>query len=246
MKFLTRLLLCLLALLPLYGMAADISLGAAGFASVSPYAVTRGDRSVWPVLNYDDDHWYIQGDDAGRYLINDDRNELKLKVFYFDQSFKASRGNNAALRRLNDRRATAMAGMSYQRTTFLGAFHIQVAGDILNNSQGITANIAYLNLMKWGMLTMIPEIGLDGANAQQSRYYYGISSAESRRSGLDTYRPSANATPYISLTADYQFTPLWDTYASARSNFLPAEVRNSPMVNRNRTYAFSVGINYNF
>lgn len=235
-----------LPLIPVCSLAADISLGAAGFSSISPYAMNKNDRSVWPVLNYDDDTWYIQGDDAGRYLVNDDRNELKLKVFYFDQSFTSSHGNNAALRRLHDRRSTAMAGISYQRTTFLGAFHFQAAGDILNNSQGVTANVSYLNLMKWGMLSMIPEIGVDGANAQQSRYYYGISLMEARRSGLNRYRPSANITPYVSLTADYRFTPRWDTYATARGNFLPSEVSDSPIVNRDRTYAFSVGINYNF
>ncbi len=233
-------------LAPTYSQAADIALGVGGFLSTSPYKVNKDDRSVWPVINYDDDTWYIQGDDAGRYLINDDVNEMKIKAFYFDQEYKSRRGSNAAMRRLNDRRATVMSGISYQRTTPLGAVHVQLAGDILNRSQGVMVNISYLNLVQLGMLSMIPEIGIDGANGQQTRYYYGVSSMESRRSGLSEYRPSANVTPYVSLTADYKLSARWDTYASARGNILPAAVRDSPMVARNETYAFSLGINYNF
>ncbi|WP_213993580.1 MipA/OmpV family protein [Sodalis sp. dw_96] len=246
MKSHTYIIISLVLLAPIYGQAADIALGAGGFLSTSPYKVNRDDYSIWPVVNYDDDTWYIQGDDAGRYLINDDVNELKLKVFYLDQQYKARRGSDAAMRRLSDRRSTVMSGISYQRTTPIGAIHVQLAGDILNNSQGVLANISYLNQVQLGMLTVIPELGVDGANGQQTRYYYGVSSMESRRSGLSEYRPSANITPYVSLTADYKFSPQWDTYASARGNFLPSEVRDSPMVDRDETYAFSVGINYNF
>ncbi|XBS69783.1 MipA/OmpV family protein [Acerihabitans sp. KWT182] len=246
MKSPTHTTLFLVLLAPLYSHATDFSLGAGGFLSTSPYKVNKGDRSVWPVINYDDDTWYIQGDDAGRYLMNDDVNEMKLKVFYFDQDYKPRRGSDAAMRQLDSRHYTVMSGVSYQRTTPIGAFHFQLAADALDRSKGVTANIAYLNMVQLGMLSMIPELGMDGANGQQTRYYYGVSSIESRRSGLSEYRPSANITPYVSLTADYKLSARWDTYASARGNFLPSTVRNSPMVDRNQTYAFSLGVNYNF
>jgi len=246
MKSPTHIAIIFVLLAPASSQAADIALGAAGFLTTSPYKVSRNDRSVWPVINYDDNTWYYQGDDAGRYLINDDVNELKLKVFYLDQDYKARRGTTAAMRRLSNRQSTVMSGISYQRTTPLGAFHVQVAGDILNNSQGVMTNVAYLNLVQLGIVSVVPEIGVDGANAQQTRYYYGVSSQESRRSGLNEYRPSANITPYVSLTAAYKLSAKWDTYASARGNFLPSTVRDSPMVTREETYLFSLGINYNF
>ncbi|WP_413742021.1 MipA/OmpV family protein [Sodalis sp. RH15] len=246
MKTPKQIVVFLVLLAPVYGWAADIALGIGGFLTTSPYKVDRDDHSVWPVINYDDDTWYIQGDDAGRYLMNDDANELKLKAFFLDQEYKSSRGSTTAMRRLNDRRSTVMSGISYQRTTPIGAVHVQLAGDILNNSQGVLANISYLNQVRLGMLTVIPEFGVDGANGQQTRYYYGVSSMEARRSGLSEYRPSANITPYVSLTADYKLTERWDTYASARGNFLPSTVRDSPMVDGDEIYAFSLGINYNF
>lgn len=236
----------LLSLSPTYSMATDFALGAGGFLSTSPYNAKKDDYSLWPVINYDDDTWYIQGDDAGRYLINDDVNELKIKAFYYDLSYKSKHGRGEAMRSLNNRESTVMSGMSYQRTTFLGAFHVQLAGDVLNNSQGVMANFSYLNSVQLGLMSLIPEIGVNWANAQQTRYYYGISAQESRRSGLNQYDPSANVTPYVALTADYKLTSHWDTYASARTDFLPATVRNSPMVGQNETYAFSVGINYAF
>jgi len=247
MNLLTHSLLALMLFVPFFGTAADFSLGLGGFLTTSPYHAKRDDYSVWPVVNYDNDIWYIQGDEIGGYLINSDTNELKVKAYYFDQDYKPKNGRGRAMRRLDKRQNTIMSGVSYQYTGAYGAIHTQVATDTRNRSQGVVANLAYLNLVQLNKrLSLIPELGLDWANGQQTRYYYGISPGESARSGLTTYRPSANATPYVSLMTVYNVTPQWDTYASARSNFLPATVRNSPMVNADRTYAFAVGVNYNF
>ncbi|MEA9389668.1 MipA/OmpV family protein [Acerihabitans sp. TG2] len=238
--------LILLLCVPFYGAAADISLGLGGFLTRSPYDAKRNDYSVWPVFNYDNDSWYIQGDEVGGYVLNDDTHELKVKAYYFDQEYQPKEGHGRAMRHLDKRHTTVMSGMSYQYTTAFGAIHTQLATDIRNRSQGVVANLAYLNMVQWAKLSLIPEVGLDWANGQQTRYYYGISSAESARSGLARYRPSANVTPYLSLMTVYNVTAHWNTYASARVNFLAATVRNSPIVNQDRTEAFSVGVNYNF
>ncbi len=246
MKLLTGSFLVLVLCVPVCGAAADFSLGLGGFLTTSPYHAQRDDDSIWPVINYDNDTWYIQGDEVGGYLLNDDINELKVKAYYFDQGYQPKHGHGRAMRHLDQRRTTVMSGISYQYTGAYGAIHTQVAADTRNRSQGAMANLAYLNLVQWDKLSLIPELGVDWANGQQTRYYYGVSSGESTRTGLAAYRPSANLTPYLSMMTVYNVTPQWDTYASVRGNFLPATVRDSPMVQEDRTYAFSVGVNYNF
>jgi len=231
---------------PFCRATADISLGLGGFLTTSPYHAKRDDYSVWPVFNYDNDSWYVQGDEVGGYLLNDATNELKVKAYYFDQGYKPKDGHGRAMRHLDKRHATVMSGVSYQYTTAFGAIHTQIAADTRNRSRGVVANLAYLNLVQLDKLSLIPEAGVDWANGQQTRYYYGISQDESARSGLPRYRPTANATPYLSLMTVYNVTAHWNTYASARVNFLASTVRDSPMVNQDRTEAFSVGVNYNF
>lgn len=237
-------LLFLSCLASLGVQAADISLGVNGMASVSPYKAKHTDYMALPSFNYDNDIWYIDGAEAGYYVLNDDTNELKLKMFYDGKSYDA--GDGAMMRNLNDRRATLMTGASYQYTLPFGAVSTQVAADVLNHSKGITANLAYLNMLTCGAFTVVPELGVDWANAQQNRYYYGISSEEARRTNIATYRPGSAFTPYLSLTLDYQLTAHWEIYASARVDWLPSSVRSSPMVDRSETYSYGVGVKYNF
>lgn len=226
--------------------AADISLGINAAISSSPYKAKHMDHQVLPTFSYDNDVWYIENAEAGYYAINDDINELKLKVYYDDRSYDPGDGHGAVMRSLNDRRSTMMAGASYQYTTPVGAFHVQLAADTLNHSKGVTGNFSYLSMLRYHSLTVVPEIGADWANAQQNRYYYGISSEEARRAGTDTSRPGSGFTPYLSLTLDYQFTRNWETYASARIDRLSSSVRKSPMVEHGKNHTFNVGAKYNF
>jgi len=110
----------------------------------------------------------------------------------------------------------------------------------------VVGNLSYLNMLTFKPLTLIPELGVDWANGQQNRYYFGISDAESQRSGLAAYRPHASFTPYVAATLAYSINPHWDAYFSARHNWLGNTVKDSPMVARGQTVSLSVGINYDF
>jgi outer membrane scaffolding protein for murein synthesis (MipA/OmpV family) len=48
------------------------------------------------------------------------------------------------------------------------------------------------------------------------------------------------------LAAEYKFTQYWEGYIESRYNFLSKTVRHSPMVDRDGTYNFVIGLNYNF
>lgn len=233
-------------MLPVPSIAADIALGSVGTLDISAYKAKRENDSLLPVVSFDNDIVYIDGDEAGYYLVNDDVNELKLKTFYFDSSYRAKDGRNIGMRRLDNRYSTMMSGISYQRTTPIGAFHTQLVADTLNKSQGIIPSASYINLITFNALSIVPKLGVDWANGQQTRYYYGISQQEAQRSGMVAYRPHASFTPYASVVIDYRFVSHWEGYISARRDFLSSTVRNSPMVDRNNTYAFALGVNYNF
>lgn len=239
-------LLALALLMPLFALGADISLGVNGSMSGGAYKARHHDYQVLPVPGYDNDIWYLSGAEAGYYLLNDDVNELAIKTFYDGNAYDASEGRGEAMRRLHDRHATLMAGASYQVTTPWGALRTQLAADVLNHSKGVTANVAYLSLLPFGALVLVPEVGADWANGQQNRYYYGVSASESRRSGIAAWRPGSAFTPYGALTLDYRLTEHWESWSTLRMDWLPSTVRRSPMVDRNTTWSISLGINYNF
>ena len=48
-------------------------------------------------------------------------------------------------------------------------------------------------------------VGVIWASEKFNKYYYGITAAESARSGLAAYTPDSSTTGYVRLFADYTF-----------------------------------------
>lgn len=80
----------------------------------------------------------------------------------------------------------------------------------------------------------------------QNEYYYGVSRKESARSGLRGYNPNDSWSPYLELSASYNFLGDWSVYGTARYTRLSDEVTDSPMVDKSRTGLISTGITYKF
>jgi len=203
MKLFPSFILLMSVSAPALAQLSDLSLGLGGSLETSAYKMRYRDYSVLPLLNYDDDTWYLEGAEAGYYLINDDVNELKIKTYYDFTSYNSNLGHGDAMRSLKDRHGSLMTGFSYQYTSAYGALHTQIAVDTLGRSKGLTGEVSYLNMFNFNALSLIPEIGGAWANAQQNRYYYGISQHESHRSGLRAYHPHGSLTPFVSLTINY-------------------------------------------
>ena len=232
---------------PIMAYSNTFSLGVQSELQTQAYHAKHTHYYTIPYIGYDNNIWYVDGTEAGLYLLKDSHNEFKLKAYYsFQDAYNPADGHSDAMKMLNKRRATAMTGLSYQRTTSWGAIFTQVVGDALNNSKGITATVAYLTKYSIQSTDLYGEAGSDWANVQQTRYYYGVSQEEADRSKLNAYQPHQSLTPFIMLAIDHKFTPSWEGYVETRYNFLSSTVRNSPIVDRNSTYNVVVGINYNF
>ncbi|NIG76395.1 MipA/OmpV family protein [Cedecea neteri] len=226
--------------------AASWSLGAQGGLYQTPYQTRHQLRWALPYVGYDGKTWYLDGTEAGYNFINTDTLLLRAKVYYYDTLYRADTGQTPALRGLNNRHSTMMGGMTMQYTTPIGAFSATLAGDTLGVSNGVTANSAYIAMAQWGDFTLVPEAGMDFSNAQNTRYYYGVSDKESAKTGLATWRPQGSIVPYAQLAMNYAWTPLWNTWAQFTQRFYPSAISDSPMVNKNNLRELTVGMSYTF
>ncbi|MEG1212579.1 MAG: MipA/OmpV family protein, partial [Leclercia sp.] len=77
-------------------------------------------------------------------------------------------------------------------------------------------------------------------------YYYGVSAQESRRSGLQQYTAGETVTPYVGVAAKYQLTQNLYLNASAVYTVLPDDVKNSPMIDRDDSFALMTGLSWKF
>lgn len=201
------------------------------------YKGGRTETSVLPTLFYDNDQLYVEGDEAGLYLKKDSKNELRLNVYYDDKELSPS----GAISQLDKRKWSVMAGASYMRITPVGGFKIQLGHDVLGRSKGNMIKLGYLTEFDPGQWSIYPEVGLQWNDAKYNRYYYGVSQAESQRSGLATYTPKQSVQPYLSLNVNYTINKNWSVFAGVDAHYLANTQYDSPMVTRRVNIEPSVG-----
>lgn len=146
--------------------------------------------------------------------------------------FKPGDSDSEQMRRPDKRKSTVMAGLSYVHNTPYGFLRTTIAGDTLDNSNGINWDLARLYRYTNGNLTLTPGIGVEWNSDNQNEYYYGVSQHESRRSGMRSYDPDSSWNPYLELAANYRFLGDWSVYGIARYTRLSDEITDSPMVDK--------------
>ncbi len=226
--------------------AADLSLGVQGEANALPWRNYKTTWSALPYVGYDNAHWYVDGLDAGVYAVNDGVNQLKARLFYLDMEFDPKRSHASRMRELDNRHATMMGGVSYQRITPVGAFRAELSTDTLGESNGLLGTLAWAGQVSLTGVDIYPEAGVDWLNAQQARYYYGISREEASRSGMSAYSPGQAFSPWLAVAADWHVTSHLHFYLQPRITFLPAPLRHSPMVSQSHFWTLNSGLVWTF
>lgn len=224
----------------------DFSLGVQGGSYVTLYNTRHADYWALPFIGYNYQDWYIDGTEAGYSFINTDTQLFHAKIYYYGIQYRASNGKNVAMRSLNSRKSTMMTGITYQYTSPIGAISITAGADSLNNSKGTTVNAAYILLKQWGRFTLVPEIGFDWSDAQNNRYYYGVSEEESTRSGFSEWRPHGSYVPYLQLAMNYTWSKQWNTWGEITGRLYPSTISDSPIVNKRGVTELTFGISYTF
>lgn len=200
---------------------------------------------VLPGAFYDNNRVYVRGAQAGAYLINDGTNQLSAYAQPAGSTFDPSDANGA-LAGLDKRKVSAAAGLSYQRVTPIGAFRGQVATDVLDESGGNMARLSYLARISADKLTIYPSIGFEYYDEDYNNYYYGVSEAESERTGIEPYTSNNSLNPYINISANYDFNDKWAGFANQSLSYLPNEQYESPLVNSHTQATTTLGLLYKF
>ncbi|WP_067701347.1 MULTISPECIES: MipA/OmpV family protein [unclassified Erwinia] len=226
--------------------ANPLTLGASVIYSQSPYKGGQNRYYPLPIINYEGDSFYVRSFQAGYYLWNDKQDQLSLTVLGSPENFKTSDTDNKQLKKLDNRHMTAMGGLAYRHTSDWGIVRTVVAGDLLDNSNGIIWDLAYLYRFQIGDLSLTPGIGALYSSENQNDYYYGVSKRESRRSGLSSYDADDSWSPYLELTAAYAINQSWNASLSGRYTRLSSEVKDSPMVDNNAQVMLWTGVSYTF
>ncbi len=211
-----------------------------------PYRDYDQNTAAFPIITYQGERFFIEGAKAGVFLINTDKHQLKADVHYSSMRFKPSDSEDDALRELDKRKATLMAGMEYQYDTSLGNVYVGLAADVLGRSDGIIVDTGYKYPLQLGKFHIEPNVGVQWHSSDYNDYYYGVSDDEAKRSALKPYRASSGVSPYVSVTSQYAFNENWKVLLFGRYEQLSSEVKDSPMTEKSYHYAVGTGLLYTF
>ena len=226
--------------------ANPLTLGASVIYSQSPYKSGQDRYYPVPVINYDGDSFYLHSLQGGYYLWKDKQDQLSLTVLGSPQNFDPDDADDRDMKALDKRHMTMMAGVSYRHNAEWGIVRTTLAGDVLDNSNGIIWDLTYLYRFEFGDFSLTPGIGALWNSANQNGYYYGISGSESRRSGLNQYDPDDSWSPYLELTGNWKLGQNWNASLAGRYVRLGSEIKDSPMVDNNSQVLLWSGISYTF
>ncbi|WP_127959062.1 MipA/OmpV family protein [Serratia microhaemolytica] len=247
MKSLKLSVLALVTVAALPAQANQFAVGAAVVVSPSPYAGDQDRVLPIPMVSYEGEHAYFKGLTGGVHVWQNEQHRVSVNAYYLPLSFKPDDSDIYAMKRLDKRNATLMAGLLYRYThPTLGVVRVDIGADTLNNSNGVLGDIGYLYRFNFGQWGVTPGIGVTWASSNHNEYYYGVSGAESMRSGLAQYQPGSSWTPYIELSVGYRINQNWSAFLAARGMALPKEVKDSPMVDSSVSGTLIAGFNYAF
>lgn len=206
------------------------------------------DRTILPLplINYESDSFYFRGLGGGYHVYKDAQNELSLNAYYLPMRFDPDDTDNRAMKLLDKRKSTLMAGVRYQHSADWGIIKAAFSGDTLSNNEGFLADMSYSYPLHLNRTTITAGAGVTWASKKYNQYYFGISEAESARSGLSRYKPDDSWSPYVEMNVNHKFDNHWTASVGGRLTHLSDEVKDSPMVSRTYNTTMFVGVNYQF
>lgn len=223
-----------------------LTVGASVLYMQSPYHGGQDRYYPFPLVNYDGEHFFISGWQAGYYLWKDSSDQLSLIVTTSGQEYSPKKNDLNDMRQLDKRHLTMMAGGMWQHTADWGVLKTSLAGDVLDESNGIVWTTNWHYPLTLGAVTLNPGVGLSWNSARETGYYYGVSQDEASRSGIAAYHAGDSWNPYAEVSAMYPLSRRWQLGVGGRYQWFDNAVKDSPMVSKSGQVMVWSGVSYTF
>lgn len=124
------------------------------------------------------------------------------------------------------------------------AFDLFATTDILGEHDGEEYDLLVAWPFNFGTWELVPQIGFTHQTSRFVNHYFGVRESEVIPGQRAGYAPGSALTTSARLGYSYRFNDRWFMTASAKLSFLPDEITNSPLVDRDTAWGFSLGISY--
>jgi len=222
----------------------SLAIGAGLIVSPRPYV--GADYRIFPIPSIELDYkgWFFRGIRGGYGVIRTERFSASL---YAQARFSGLESDSSPfLQGMDDRKKSMDAGIELSYRGRPVGFRVNYLGDILGRSKGQEAAFLVTSGIPLGRRgIVIGGIGPRWLSENHVDYYYGVREDEATLS-----RPAySGKTTYnldITITAIINFSSNWRWLTIVNREGFGAGIKDSPIVDRNFSYAFITSLNYKF
>ncbi len=216
--------------------------------SQSPYAGTEDFQMIYPLLTTfgssvdSDSTLYIRDRYVGIRYVSD--NDWVLGVVGAVQTLGYGSEDSDVFSGMDRRDWTLQAGLHVGKRFDRLAFDLFATTDILNEHDGQEYDLLVAWPFDFGSWELVPQLGLTYQTSDFVDHYFGVQVSEALPGLRDEYLPGSAVTSSARLGYTYRISDRWFLGAAAKIKFLPDEISKSPLVDRDSTWSFSLGIAY--
>jgi len=226
------------------------SIGLSGIFTLNPYKDTKRSRLLFPFIGYRGERFTFSGPYISYKIIKTHGFSLAISGFLHSDKFRPRDTSNLQMKQLNTRRYSFMTGIEAKyNLKRIGSLSARVARSIIG-ADGYTATgtigTAVPIIFERSMIMIRPGLGLQWQSRKLINYYYGISSAESKRSGFNAYAPESAVIPFVSLSTMYIYKKRYSAMLTIKTRRLSDQMYNSPMVDKRFLTSIIVVLAYAF
>lgn len=216
------------------------TLGVISTTRSSVHLDTDKETEVWPLVVYQGEHVYFQGIELGyRLLPLQSFQNLSFGLSLENENYDPDDSDNTDVNKLDDRDFTLMSVAAYR----IGPVTFKAGQDIMGEHDGFFGEITAKLRLKVNDIGVSPAISYRYLDKKLSNHIYGVSQAESDRTGGNIAAYNSGSTQKVSYSVALNY-PLTQTvflnlkYAHNRYN----DISNSPIVEDDYDNAVTFGI----
>lgn len=195
--------------------------------------------SFMPYLYLDYGALYARVDTFGLKMVPMGAGHLELSLRLSTEGFtSASPG-------VETRANPTPLGLGTFQETPYGAFMLYGFYDPV--STGSLLEATYAAQFDVGKLSVFPQVGVEKRSQNYLQHLYGVSDAESARSGVAAYRVGGDSTvPVLGVALEYPLTAQLPVSLQVRRKWLDSPITNSPLVTRSTADSVLLSVSYRF
>ncbi|MFZ6646178.1 MipA/OmpV family protein [Undibacterium sp. TJN25] len=218
----------------------DIGVG----ANIAPTIArsSTSNTSAVPYANFDYGRLFARIDTFGVRLVPAGYGSLELVARYIGDGYTPLPTAQGGLDR---RKSSLPIGLGTLQTTPLGAVFLNAFHDA-NKSGGNLVDLIYAAEFDTGPFALYPQAGAEYRSSAYVRYFYGVSAAESARSGLAVYQPRDAVNTFVGLFIEAKVSGHWYVNANLRRTWLNNTISASPLVARHASNSALLSLSYRF